>query len=276
MKLFNKVAIIGTGLIGGSIGLAIKRKRLAKEIVGFSRRKKNLLLAVKRGAINRGSGKLDIVRDADLVILATPVNSIINLAPRIANIIRKDCIVTDVGSTKSKIVSCLVKIFPNYVGSHPLAGSQKSSIVNANPDIFKDSICILTPVRNTNSNTLNKMNLFWRQLGASTILLTPSTHDKILSFVSHLPHVVAFSLMGVIPCKYLKFASAGLKDTTRIAASDSQAWADILLSNQKNILKTIGLLQSSLARMKLTVTRQDRDALIKILKQAKLRRNILK
>ena len=140
MKLFNKVAIVGVGLIGGSIALAIKKHRLAHEIIGVSRHTKSLLLAKKMGAIDRGSQDINIIKDADLVILATPVNTIINLAPKILKVIKRACIVSDVGSTKEQIVKILEKIFPNYIGSHPLAGSEKRGIINADPKIFKDSL----------------------------------------------------------------------------------------------------------------------------------------
>jgi len=275
MKLFNKVAIVGTGLIGGSIALAIKKKKLAGEVVGVSRHKRSLLLAKRKGAIDAGSQALDIVKDADLLILATPVNTIIDLAPRVAKVVNKRCIVTDVGSTKKEIVSILGKAFPNYVGSHPLAGSEKRSILNAHANIFKDSLCILTPTENTHKKALNKIRMLWSQLGARVILLKPQTHDKILSFVSHLPHTVAFSLINSIPVGYLKFAATGLKDATRIAASDSQLWEDILLSNRKNILKSIEFFQDNLSKIKSAIQRKDKKSLALILKKAQLKRTKL-
>jgi prephenate dehydrogenase len=275
MKLFNKVAIVGVGLIGGSMGQAIKRNNLADEVVGISRHKKNLLLAEQRGAIDRGSQALGIVKDADLVILATPVNTIINLAPAISKIVGKECIVTDVGSTKKEIVIALEKFFPHYLGSHPLAGSEKRSIVYACPDIFKDSLCVLTPTKNTSRKARNLIKILWSKLGAKTVFLTPSKHDEILSFTSHLPHAVACSLIDVIPKRYLKFSSTGLKDTTRIAASDSELWADILLSNQQNILKAIALLQNNFNRISRAIRNKDRERLIKILKKAKGKRGII-
>lgn len=275
MKLFNRIAIIGTGLIGGSIALAIKKKRLANEVIGVSRHKKSLLLAKRKGAIDRGSLSLGIIRDADLLILATPVNTIINLAPRISGILAKESIVTDVGSTKEEIVLRLEKIFPNYVGSHPLAGSEKRGIRNAHPDLFKNSLCILTPTANTDNRALNKLKLLWKHIGARTVLFSPRAHDKILSFVSHLPHIVAFSLIGSIPRRYLEFASTGLKDTTRIAASEAELWADILLSNRKNIIKTIELLEVNLARIKSAIQKKDAKQLSLIIKKAKIKREIL-
>lgn len=274
-RLFNKVVIVGTGLIGGSIALALKKNRLANEVIGVSRHKKSLLLAKRKGAIDRGSVSLGIIKGADLLILATPVNTIINLAPKISRIVGRDCIVSDVGSTKEEIVSRLEKIFPNYAGSHPLAGSEKRGIINAHPDLFKDSLCILTPTRNTNKKALNRLSLLWRRLGARTALLSPQAHDKILSFVSHLPHIVAFSLIGIIPRQYLRFASSGLKDTTRIAASEGELWADILLSNRKNIIKAIELLQANMSRIKSAIQKKDKKRSASIIKKAKIKREIL-
>jgi len=275
MRLFNKVAIVGTGLIGGSLALAIKKNRLANEVIGVSRHKKSLLLAKRKGAIDRGSQAFGIIKDADLLILATPVNTIINLAPKISDIVGRDCIVSDVGSTKKEIVLRLEGFFPNYVGSHPLAGSEKKGIINAQPDLFKDSLCILTPTRNTNKKALNKLNLLWNRLGAGTVKLSPHAHDKILSFVSHLPHIVAFSLIGVIPRQYLKFASTGLKDTTRIAASDSEIWQDIFLNNRENISEAIETFQKNLFKIKSAIRKKDSRLLARILKEARNKRETL-
>lgn len=275
MRLFNKVAIVGIGLIGGSLAGAIKKKRLASEVIGVSRHRKTLLMAKKNKVIDRGSQDIRVIKDADLVILATPVNTILSLAPKISKLIKKDCVVTDVGSTKQEIVSKLARIFPKYVGSHPLAGSEKRGLINAHPDIFKDTLCILTPDKNTDPGAKKKIERFWRQLGAKVVNLAPSTHDKILSFTSHLAHILAFSLISTVPKKYLPFASTGLKDTTRIAASDNQLWADIFLSNQKNLLKSIELFQDNLSKIKSAIIKKDYKLLSKILKQAKKKRETL-
>ncbi len=274
-KLFNKVAIVGTGLIGGSMALAIKKKGLANEVIGVSRHKKSLLTAKKNGVIYRGSQNLGIIKDADLVVLAAPVNTILNLAEPISKIVKPDCIVTDVGSTKREIVSELEMVFPGYVGSHPLAGSEKRGVVNAEAGIFCGTLCILTPTRKTDKKALDKIKKLWDAFGARVLLLPAGSHDKILSFVSHLPHVAAFSLISIIPEKYLKFAASGLKDTTRIAASDSQLWSDIFLSNSKNISTAISSLQDVLSRIKSAINRKDRKLLASILKEAKKKRESL-
>jgi prephenate dehydrogenase len=273
--MFNKVAIVGTGLIGGSMALAIKKKRLANKVIGVSRHKKTLLFAKNNGVIDIGSQDIKVIKDADLLILATPVSTVLTLAPRISRIIKPDCIVTDVGSTKKQIVSKLETLFSRYIGSHPLAGSEKRGINNADADIFKGSLCILTPTKKTNKIALGKIKNLWNILGAKVFFLTPDTHDKILSFISHLPHVVAFSLIGIVPKKYLRFASSGIKDMTRIAASDSELWSDIFLSNPRNIANAIDLLQKTLSKIKSTINKRDKKLLALIIKEAKKRREAL-
>jgi prephenate dehydrogenase len=275
MKLFNKVAIVGVGLIGGSLGLAIKKKKLANKVIGVSRHRKTLRAAVRRGAIDQGSQDIKTVKDAELIILAAPVATIMALAPKISKIARKDCIITDVGSTKSELVSGLEKLFPHYVGTHPLAGSEKKGVANACAALFSNSLCILTPTRNTSRPALNKIKRLWNSMGAKTVILTPAKHDEALSFISHLPHIAAFSLIGSVPEQYLKFASTGLKDTTRIAYSDANLWVDIFLSNRKNILKSMDVFGKKLARIKSAVARNDKKSLVKILKQAKTKRELL-
>jgi len=275
MKPFNKVAIVGVGLIGGSIALDIKKKRLALEVVGVSRHKNTLLLAKKNGVIDRGSQNIDIVKGADLIILATPVSTILNLAPLIAKIISPACIITDVGSTKQEIVAKLDKIFPKFVGSHPLAGSEKRGVSSASCDIFKNSLCILTPTRETDPVALSRVRILWNKLGARVLLLSAPRHDKILSLVSHLPHALAFSLIASIPNNYLRFSASGLKSATRIALSDSKLWADIFASNQKNILQAMGLFKEGLYALSSAIRSKNKTQIIKILEKAKKKREYL-
>lgn len=276
MKLFNKVAIIGTGLIGGSLGIAIKKKRLANVVVGVSRHYNSLTLAKKRGAIDCGSQDLNIVKDADLIILATPVGSILKIAQDIAKIIKPDAMVSDVGSTKKEIVLKLDKLFSRYVGSHPLAGSEKRGMVNANTDIFKNSVCILTPVKSTHRPSLLKIKKLWNALGVEVVYIKPSLHDNVLSFVSHLPHLIAFSLIGTVPRKYLRFAASGFKDTTRLASSDAVLWRDIFISNRKSILNASRTFKNYLSDIETLIKKRDAKGLKGILTQAKKIRDSLK
>jgi prephenate dehydrogenase len=219
---------------------------------------------------------LKIIKGADLLIIATPVDTIIALKDEILKYIDKNCIITDVGSTKEEIVNRLEKALPNYIGSHPLAGSEKRGIVNSCSVIFNGSICVLTPTKKTTSAAFKNIKRLWVSLGARIIVLTPKVHDKVFSFVSHLPHIVAFSLINTVPQELLKFSSGGLKDTTRIAASDTALWKDILLSNKKNSLNALRLFEINLAKIKSAIKNNDKQALEKILFQSKKTRDILK
>ncbi|MFA5346079.1 MAG: prephenate dehydrogenase/arogenate dehydrogenase family protein [Candidatus Omnitrophota bacterium] len=275
MCLFRKIAIIGTGLIGGSLGIAIKKNKLAKEVVGVSRHKRSIDLALKNKAIDRGSLALDIIQGSDLVILAVPVDTIISLKEEVRKIVGKNCLVTDVGSTKVKISGRLSKIFPNYVGSHPLAGSEKRGILNADPGIFEGSLCVLTPTKTTRVKALAKIKALWIRLGAKTVCISPPEHDKILSFTSHLAHIAAFALINSVPVNFLKFASGGLKDTTRIASSDPELWQGILMTNRIELLKAVKSFESNLKKLKFAILQNDKGKLAGILKQARRKRNTL-
>ena len=276
MKMFNKVVIIGTGLIGGSVGIALRKKHLAKEIIGFSRKKANASLAKKTGAIDTVGKSLDLVADADLIILATPVDSIIELASKISKNIKKDCVVIDVGSTKEMIVAKLSRLMPNFVGCHPLAGSEKKGIINIQTNIFEGCVCIVTPTYKTNRKILNKVMLFWKGLGAKVVVLSAKKHDQILASTSHLPHAIAFSLIGSVPQKFFNLSSGGLKDTTRIAASDAHLWSQIFFSNRRNLLTALAFFQAKVNALTLALKNNDKKLLTKILKISQNKRNKLK
>jgi len=276
MRLFKKVAIVGTGLIGSSLALVIKREGLAKKIVGISRHKETLTLAKQRGIIDDGSQDLNIIKDADLVVLATPVSTIIKLAPRISRIISKEAIVTDVGSTKEEIVRHLSKVFPRFVATHPLAGSEKRGVANASARLFEKSLCIVGTLKHTDPQALQKIKQLWVKAGARIVVLDPKTHDAALSLISHLPHAIAFALINAVPGKFLKFAPNSLKDITRIAASDEQLWKDVFFTNKRNILKAIDIFEKQLDTIKHCLSRGDAKTLLHIFKHAKLKRQTLK
>lgn len=275
MRIFKKVAIVGVGLIGGSIALAMKRKRIAGEIVGVSRHQSTLRAALKLKAIDKGSLDLKIIKGADLVILCAPVETILKQADEIAAVAGKDFIITDVGSTKQEIVRKLGEIFPGFIGSHPLAGSQKRGVLNASGDLFKGSLCILTPIAASDRSALRKIEGLWVALGAKVVLLSPARHDKILSLASHLPHIAAFSLTSAVPAELFRFTSGGFKDTTRIAASDNALWSGVFLTNRDNILRSISIFQKELSAIKSAIARKDKRRLQGILKKARLKRESL-
>jgi len=275
MKMFNKVVIIGTGLIGGSLGLALRKQRLAGWVIGLSRHQKNARFAKKIGAIDSIGASLEVVADADLVILATPINTIIDLASRIAKKLKKDCIVIDVGSTKERIVSKLSALIPNFLGCHPLAGSEKKGIANLDGSIFKGSLCIITPTVKTNHHALNKVKLLWKKLGAGVVILSAKKHDFVLALTSHLPHAVAFSLISSIPDQCLGLSSSGLRDTTRISSSDAHLWSEIFLSNRSNLLTALAIFQTKLTILKLALESKNKRQLTKILLLANKKREKL-
>jgi len=275
MRMFNKVVIIGTGLIGGSLGLDLKKKHLAGQITGLSRRKKNAQLSKKIGAVDHVATSLDAAKDADLVILATPIDAIIDIGLKIAKIIKKDCIVIDVGSCKENIVSELSRVISNFVGCHPLAGSEKKGAAHLEPGIFNGSICVITPNAKTNKKALNKVKLLWKKLGSEIRILSPKKHDQILAFTSHLPHAIAFSLVGSIPKEFLSISSGGLNDTTRIASSDTDLWSQIFLSNRDNLLASLSSFQRELDSLKLALKNKNQKLLTKILTAAKEKREKL-
>ncbi|HOW42922.1 MAG TPA: prephenate dehydrogenase [Candidatus Omnitrophota bacterium] len=275
MKPFDTIGIIGTGLIGGSLGLAIKRAGLARRVIGVSRHADSITRARRMKAIDNGSLNLSIMGDADLVILAAPVETIIRIADKLKAVLKPGCIVIDTGSTKEAIVRALSRTFPLFVGCHPIAGSEKRGIANARADLFKGALCIITPVRTTDRAALKKVKRFFETLGARTCTLTPVAHDTILASVSHMPHCLAFALINAVPAAWLAYAGSGLRDMTRIAASDSKVWEEILCTNKSAIVRAIGAMERQLRAFKLAIARADTKTLRRLLVQAQQKRQRL-
>ena len=278
MIQFKKVCIIGVGLIGGSIGLAIKNRGLAKEVIGVFRHKATLKKALKYKAIDKGVMSIkDGVKGADLIIVATPVSSIVRAAREAMENAKSGAVITDVGSTKSLIVGQLEKhpkgSFINFVGSHPMAGSEHNSVAFARSTLLEGSPCIVTKTSKTNSFALKKVMNFWKGLGGNVKVLTPCEHDRSVALISHLPHIVAFSLAGAIPEKDLAYAAEGFKDTTRVASSDPYLWADIFLTNKKEAIKACKLFESSYKDILKALSTEDRKGIVKVLKKAKSKRD---
>ena len=275
-ELFRKVTIVGVGLIGASMGMAVKKRSLAREIVGVARKDATLATAVKQGAIHSGTKDIkEGIRDADFIVLAAPVSSIIEAFPILNTNARRGAIITDVGSSKGLIVDQAQKnLHPSFlfVGSHPLAGSEKSGPAHANADLFEHSNCIMTPTERTNRLAKEKVKHFWSQLGANVRFMSPTEHDEILAYISHLPHLLAYALMNSIPEQFLAHATQGLRDTTRIAASDPKMWNDICVSNGKNILKSMDECAKALGAIRKAVVDADQQALMETFNQAKASR----
>lgn len=279
MVLFNKITIIGVGLIGGSIGLALKKRKLATEVVGLCRRKSSKVKAEKFKAVDWATLNFkEALKDADLVIVATPVADIVDISVKASKFMKAGAILTDVGSVKGKIVKAVeskIRKDIYFVGGHPLAGSEKSGVSNARSTLFKDSVCILTKTTRTKTATLIKVKKFWQSLGAKITILTPQEHDRIAAEISHLPHLLAMSLCLSTDKKALPFASSGFKDTTRIAASTAELWSDIFLYNKDALLKSVNKLEINLKKLKTLINSNKRELLFKELQKAKLIRQRL-
>ena len=249
---YNKIAIIGMGLIGGSIGKALIKKKLAKEVVGVCRRESSLKRAINEKALTKGfvDNYNEALAGAEIIFIATPVHTIKEVLEKLDKTpLFPGVIVTDAGSTKKEIVNFAAKFKDkfSFVGGHPLAGSEKTGVEFASASLFEGSLCVLTKDENTNTGTIEKVQKLWMDLGAEVDIVSPDEHDMILSFTSHLPHVVAYCLAGVQKKEFLKFASTGFKDTTRIASSDPILWSDIMMDNKENVLKSIEKLKEELS-----------------------------
>ncbi|MBI4335693.1 MAG: prephenate dehydrogenase/arogenate dehydrogenase family protein [Candidatus Omnitrophica bacterium] len=274
MGKFNHVTIIGVGLIGGSIGLAIKKRRLAKEVVGVFRRSSTLGKALRRGAVDRGVMSIkDGVEGADLIILATPVSLIPAVAREVIIYAKKGALITDVGSTKKWIVKEIEAMTSAlFVGSHPMAGSERAGVESARADLLKGSPCIITRTAATDRAALAKITDFWRMLGAKVAVMSPGAHDRSVSFISHLPHIVAFGLAGSVPMGELKYAAEGFKDTTRVAMSEPELWADIFLTNRLEVLRSGRCFEKYYGKILDAISKNRYTDLVRLLKAAGAKR----
>lgn len=278
MVLFKKTAIIGLGLIGGSLAMAIKEKCLSAKVIGIARKPKTLKQAKLLGAIDEGYLDIRAVKDCDLIILCTPPDAIIKLFSDIAPFLSKGCIVSDVGSIKLAIVKAAQKALPkevSFIGAHPLAGSEKKGIGYACGSIFKNSLCLLTPDKYNTKKNINKLRLLWEGLGAKVSVIKAGLHDKIISYTSHLPHLAAFSLIASVPKEYLNFTANSFRDLTRIAGSDPLLWAEIFLTNKKPILDSIKTYKKNLDSFTALVNTQNKKSLLKKIQMIKSKRERL-
>jgi len=278
----RKTAIIGVGLLGASLALALREKGLCPHIAGYGRTEDNLKRAKEKGIIDDYS--LDAGRacmDADLVVLATPVGLFREIMSGIRPVLKKGTIITDVGSTKGEVVREITSLLPegaSYVGSHPIAGSDRSGIETASAGLFRDALCIVTPVEGTDQAALDTVESLWKEVGAKVLRMTPDEHDRVFSSVSHLPHVAAFALVKSVADldpEYVKYAGQGFRDTTRIAMSSPEMWADICISNSRNLMDQIDILTKNLNQMRTLIEQGDRESLVRIFSEIRgVRRSI--
>lgn len=281
---FNQAAIIGVGLIGGSLGMILRRKGLASRVIGVGRRIENLKTAVELGAIDRYVvDPKDGVKDADLVVLATPVDTYDRHLKEWASCLKSGTIVTDVGSIKGGLVEQSERAMPagvHFVGGHPIAGKEKTGVAAGSDQLFAGARCILTPTKRTNQQALEQVRIMWQEAGSIVLTMDPHLHDKILGAVSHLPHVAAFALMNAlidiraqVPALDLAgHSGGGLRDTTRIAASSPEMWRDIFLWNRDNLVAFIEAYERSLGELKRLIRTGDAAGIEKALERAKQER----
>ncbi len=267
---FNRVTIIGVGLIGGSLGLVLKQKQIADYIVGVGRGIDNLKKAVERGIIDEYTrDPKKGVEGSDLVVLATPVCAIIDIAKEIAPYLKEGSMVMDVGSVKGRIVEEMETLMPDdvfFVGAHPIAGTENSGAESAFPTLFTDSRCIITPTPDTDAGSLEKARHIWEIAGSHVVLMDPARHDMICAAISHLPHIVAYTLVNVVSeagdGELLEYSAGGFRDFTRIASSPADMWRDICLLNREQILDMIRLYEGKLRDIRSMIEKGDGDGLL--------------
>lgn len=257
---FEKLTIIGVGLIGGSFARVCKKKEIAKSIIGFGRNEANLLKAVKLGVIDKYY--LDLkkaVEHSDYVLVAVPVGSILSVIKGMSPFLKKDSIVSDVGSVKGNLTEEIDRNLPNgvhFVGAHPIAGTEKSGVEFSFAELFEDSKCIITPTANTCNDSQDKVKQLWELMGSEVIFMEPGKHDEVMAAVSHLPHVAAFAMVTLLSelqknCpEILSYSGGGFRDFTRIASSHPAMWSDICKYNREALLKSIEQYEKTLSQLK--------------------------
>jgi prephenate dehydrogenase len=273
------LTIVGVGLIGGSIGLAARRRGVAARVLGAGRSLEPLERARQLGAIDQASlDAADAVRRAEVAVFCTPVDliaeQVLAAAPRCA----PGTLLTDAGSTKAAIVRALDGRLPagvSFVGSHPLAGSEKRGPEHADADLFEGRVAVVTPAPRTDPAAVERAAAFWRALGSRVIVMGPEEHDRALAMTSHLPHLLASALAGVLPPQLRELAATGFRDTTRVAAGDPSLWTGIFLQNREALVEALAQLQRQIAEFKTALTAGDPDAVGALLARGKRSRDAL-
>jgi prephenate dehydrogenase len=250
---FNKVTILGVGLIGASFALAMKENALCGDVAGFGRSRENLIEARKRGIIDSFEGSAaEACKDADLIVFATPVRTFTALVRQSSASFKPGAVVTDTGSVKGDLIYEMERLMPagvSYIGSHPIAGSDRSGIDSSRAGLFENSKCIVTPTADSDPGALEKIVDLWQSLGSNVITMDPARHDRIYASVSHLPHLIAYTLVKTaadVDPAFLEFSGQGFMDSTRIACSSPELWRDICLMNRNNLVEMIAIFQKNL------------------------------
>jgi len=280
---FRKVTIVGVGLLGGSIGLAIKQRHLADEVAGYVRRAASIVECEKAGALDYAtSDLLAAVSGADLVILCTPLSHMRDLTRQLLPALKRGSVVTDVGSVKASVVReiepILLKAGAQFIASHPMAGGEKNGVSAARPDLFANTVCVVTPTSRSSSAALRKVEQFWKALGSRVLRMDPRLHDELVARSSHLPHINAAALANLVldpkhPKEQPKLCANGFRDSTRIASGSPEMWRDIALCNRSELSRAIGGFVKELGKVQRALKNSDAAALQAFFTQAKQRRD---
>jgi prephenate dehydrogenase len=281
--MIKRLAIIGVGLIGGSLSLALKKAGAVEDVIGFSRTDSVRDEALKLGVIDRAANSVaDAVKDADVVFLAVPMTAMASVLSELSEHVSSDAIITDGGSAKAQVVDVARKAlgdkFSQFVPGHPIAGTEKSGPSAAFAELYQNHRVVLTPVEETNTTALEQVRTMWQSTGAEVFDMNVKHHDDVLAATSHLPHILAFNLVGMLAerddCdEVLRYAAGGFKDFSRIASSDAVMWRDICLTNKNAILELLEEYQNGLKQLEQAIRNQDGDTLKSVFERAKKARD---
>ena len=283
--MHKEITIIGPGLIGASLGLALKKKKISKKIIGIDTSKKNLRDAHLIKAIDERRDKIDKrINKSSVIFICTPVSSIDNIVNKLSDYTEKNQIISDVGSVKNIFENKTLK-FNNkkfsLVPGHPIAGTEHSGAKNAFDSLFQDKWCILTPISN-NKKSIRVISEIWKRVGMKVATMQIKEHDKIMSITSHLPHLIAFTIVGTAfnlnikkKKELINFAAGGFKDFTRIGSSDPKMWTDIFIKNKKFLNDTLSLFLKDIDKIKKLLEDEKYAEIFKLLKRTKEIRNII-
>jgi prephenate dehydrogenase len=281
---WNKISLVGVGLLGGSLGLALRRGRMADTVAGYVRRTASVRECKRAGAADLVTQNLSrAVEQADLIVLCTPVAQMRPLVEQMLPALKPGAVITDVGSVKSELVSklegCLARRGVHFVGSHPMAGSEKVGVAAARGDLFNNSICVVTPTPKSDKAAVRSVERLWKQVGARVLRLTPEEHDVLVSRSSHLTHVVAAALANVVldparPPHQRLLCANGFRDATRVASGSPEMWRDIVLANRANLTRALDELQEQLSGFRRLLKRGDPETVMRFFEQAKQRRDL--
>jgi prephenate dehydrogenase len=280
---WKKVTLAGVGLLGGSLGLALKQRKLADLVVGFVRRQESIKECETYGAVD--SATMDLhegISGAELVVLCTPIAKMQSLVKQMRPALAKGAIVTDVGSVKGSVVreleDLVAKQGGTFIGSHPMAGAERMGVAAARGDLFNNAVCIVTPTSKSNKAAVENVEELWRSVGARPLRMSPELHDELVSRSSHLPHVLAATLANAVldpkqPKQQGALCANGFRDTTRIASGSPEMWRDIALANRENLISALDSFIEDLRNFRRFLKSKDEKAISKFFDIAKKRRD---